>query len=93
MGPGALEIFLTSSIRTLNQSSSVSRSVGIPDPYPMTPPNIDEVPDCWYVVNRGSEVGIFANGYVSHCPHSLNASKACAGDVLSSPWLVSSAAT
>jgi len=33
----------------------------IPGPYPMNPPDMVELPDCWYVVDRGIEVGIFAD--------------------------------
>jgi len=36
-------------------------SVPIPDPYPISPPDMEELPDCWYVVDRGTEVGIFAD--------------------------------
>ena len=38
-------------------------SVKIPGPYPMTPPDADQLPDFWYVVDHGTQVGIFANRY------------------------------
>jgi len=31
----------------------------------MTPPDMEELPDCWYVVDRGTEVGIFTDKSVS----------------------------
>lgn len=43
---------------------------------------MDKLPDHWYVVDRGSEVGLFANVYVSHpssCiqfPHARNSRNA-----------------
>jgi len=37
------------------------RLVPIPDPYPVSPPEMDELPDYWYVVDCGTEVGIFAD--------------------------------
>ena len=36
-------------------------SVPLPGPYPLNPPAMDELPECWYVVNHGTEVGIFAD--------------------------------
>lgn len=30
----------------------------------MTPPDTDQQPDFWYVVNHGTQVGIFASAYV-----------------------------
>ena len=36
-------------------------SVTIPDPYPLNLPDGVELPECWYVVDRGTEVGIFAD--------------------------------
>ena len=35
--------------------------VPVPDPYPINPPEMDELPECWYVVDRSTEVGIFAD--------------------------------
>ena len=36
-------------------------SVRIPDPYPISPPDMEELPDYWYVVDRGTKVGIFSD--------------------------------
>ena len=36
-------------------------SVMIPDPYPLNLPDGVELPEYWYVVDRGTEVGIFAD--------------------------------
>ena len=36
------------------------KSVTVPDPYPLNLPDGVELPECWYVVDRGTEVGIFA---------------------------------
>lgn len=38
-----------------------SPSVPIPGPYLLNPPAMDELPECWYVVDHRTEVGIFAN--------------------------------
>ena len=35
--------------------------VPIPDPYPISPPEMDELLEYWYVVDCGMEVGIFAD--------------------------------
>ena len=36
-------------------------SVPIPGPYPENPPVTEQLPDHWYVIMRGIEVGIFAD--------------------------------
>lgn len=60
----------------------------------MNPPNMEELPECWYVVDRGYEVGIFANGYVPPPVVSLSMPlNTRAADVPSLPWLVLLAAT
>lgn len=46
---------------TLVQVLILFPPVPIPDPYPINPPEMAELPECWYVVDRGTEVGIFAN--------------------------------
>jgi len=35
--------------------------VPIPDPYPINPPEMVELPEFWYVVDCGTEVGIFSD--------------------------------
>lgn len=38
----------------------------------MNPPDMDKLPEYWYVVNRGADVGIFADRYASLCLHAFN---------------------
>jgi len=45
-------------------------SVPVPGPYPVSPPEMDELPEYWYVVERGTEVGIMADRWVLRRPRS-----------------------
>lgn len=38
----------------------------------MNPPKMDKLPQHWYVVSRGLEVGLFADVYVSSLPLTFN---------------------
>ena len=42
-------------------SSDIFPPVQVPGPYALTPPVMDELPEYWYVVDRGTEVGIFTD--------------------------------
>ena len=45
----------------VGSATNFSPSVAVPGPYPVNPPAMDELPEYWYVVDRGTEVGIFAD--------------------------------
>lgn len=55
--PRTLRVFPTS----WRRYSPFSPPVSIPGPYSMNAPEMDELPEYWYVVSRGTEVGIFTD--------------------------------
>lgn len=45
----------------------------IPNPYPISSPDLNELPDYWYIVTHGTEVGIFSDRYGPQIPDDVNA--------------------